>query len=66
MAILGLCQRTFRLDIRKSFSTERVVRSWHRMTRVESPSLEKFKKTADVALCSMVQWAWWDLVEAWT
>jgi len=49
-------QGRFRLDIRKNFFTERVVRRWTRLPRavLGSPSLEGFKKHVAVALGDMV------------
>ncbi|KFO84731.1 hypothetical protein N320_10765, partial [Buceros rhinoceros silvestris] len=53
---LKLHQGKFRLDIRKNFFTQKVIKHWDRLPRevVESPSLEVFKSPVDVVLSDVV------------
>jgi len=53
---IKLRQRRFKLDIRKNFFTEKVVKHRRRQPRdvVDFPSLEVFKKCVDMALHDMV------------
>ena len=54
-----LHQGRLRLDMRKDFFSEEVVRHWNRLPMgvMESPSLEVFKKRVHIALSGLVvQW----------
>ena len=46
----------FRLDIRRKFFIQRMVKHWNRLPTevVDAPSLDAFKATLDVALGSLV------------
>jgi len=58
---LVLCSGRFRLDIRKNFFTERVIRHCNGQLRevLDSHFLEVFERCVDMVLNNMVWWGVW-------
>lgn len=65
---LKLCDRRFKLDIRKNFFVEKLVSPCNELPRevMESLSLEAFKRQLDVALSAMSSLTRWCSVKGWT
>lgn len=65
---LKLHQGKFRLDIRRYFLTERVIRYWNGLARVVVKSLywKGFKERLDVSVSAMVWLTWQYSVIGWT
>lgn len=55
---LKLIERKFRLDIRRIFFTQKVVRYWKRLNRtvVDAPSQEVLKAMLERDLCTLIYW----------